>query len=113
MRPHAPGDGGSQPVEAFRGFVAVLLPEALREAVARVAAPLRGHGDVKWVAPENYHLTLKFLGQVPVALADSDAAVIVTAHPGVDWAAVAEQAPLVVDFRGVTRGVPAGNIVRL
>jgi 2'-5' RNA ligase len=45
--------------------VAVLLPDALRAEVARVAAPLRGLGDVKWVAAENYHLTLKFLGNVP------------------------------------------------
>jgi 2'-5' RNA ligase len=42
----------------------VLLPDAVRAEVARVAAPLRGLGDVKWVAPENYHLTLKFLGPV-------------------------------------------------
>jgi 2'-5' RNA ligase len=45
--------------------VAVLLPDDLREEAARVAAPLRGQGSVKWVAPENYHLTLKFLGRVP------------------------------------------------
>ena len=31
--------------------------------------------------------------------------VIVTAHPGVDHDAVAERAPLVVDLRGVTRGI--------
>ena len=35
-----------------------------------------------------------------------DAAVIVTAHPDVDHEAVARDAPLVVDFRGVLRGVP-------
>src|SRR5262245_56550055 len=60
----APGSGGARQEEAFRGFVAVLLPDALRAEVARVAAPLRGLGDVRWVAAENYHLTLKFLGQV-------------------------------------------------
>jgi 2'-5' RNA ligase len=49
--------------------VAVLLPEDLRAEVARVAAPLRGAGGVKWVAAENYHLTLKFLGNVPRAAA--------------------------------------------
>jgi UDP-N-acetyl-D-glucosamine dehydrogenase len=47
------------------------------------------------------------------ALADCDAAVIVTAHPGLDVATVVEGAPLVVDFRGVTRGLEAGHLVRL
>jgi len=47
------------------------------------------------------------------ALAGSDAAVIVTAHPGLDVASVVEGAPLVVDFRGVTRGIRAEHLVRL
>jgi UDP-N-acetyl-D-glucosamine dehydrogenase len=47
------------------------------------------------------------------ALAGSDCAGIVTPHPGLDPAAVVEGAPLVVDFRGVTRGIEASNLVRL
>ncbi|HEX8066713.1 MAG TPA: nucleotide sugar dehydrogenase [Thermoleophilaceae bacterium] len=47
------------------------------------------------------------------ALSDCDAAVIVTAHPGLDVRRVVEVAPLVVDFRGVTRGIAAQNLVRL
>ncbi|MDP8943046.1 MAG: nucleotide sugar dehydrogenase [Actinomycetota bacterium] len=47
------------------------------------------------------------------ALAQADAAVIVTAHPGLDVEAVVRRAPLVVDFRGVTRGIEAGHLVRL
>jgi len=46
-------------------------------------------------------------------LADSDLAVIVTAHPGLDVQAIVDGAPLVVDFRGVTRGIEASNLVRL
>jgi UDP-N-acetyl-D-glucosamine dehydrogenase len=46
-------------------------------------------------------------------LADCDLAVIVTAHPQVDHAAVVRGAPLVVDLRGVTRGMPASTVVRL
>jgi UDP-N-acetyl-D-glucosamine dehydrogenase len=46
-------------------------------------------------------------------LTDADAAVIVTAHPNVDWQTVVDRAPLVVDFRGTTRGMTADNIVRL
>ena len=52
-------------------------------------------------------------GDVDAALADADAAVIVTAHPGLDVEAVVESVPLVVDFRGVTRGLEASNLVRL
>jgi UDP-N-acetyl-D-glucosamine dehydrogenase len=47
------------------------------------------------------------------ALRDCDLAAIVTAHPGVDFEAVVAAAPLVVDFRGVTRGIEADNLVRL
>jgi UDP-N-acetyl-D-glucosamine dehydrogenase len=47
------------------------------------------------------------------ALEGVDAAVIVTAHPGVDLAALVERAPLVVDFRGVTRGIKADHLIRL
>lgn len=47
-------------------------------------------------------------------LGDADVALIVTAHPGLDYEMVARRARLVVDLRGVTRGVGAGsNVVRL
>jgi UDP-N-acetyl-D-glucosamine dehydrogenase len=44
---------------------------------------------------------------------DVDCAVIVTAHPGLDLERVVREAPVVVDFRGVTRGIEAPNLVRL
>jgi UDP-N-acetyl-D-glucosamine dehydrogenase len=47
------------------------------------------------------------------AIEGADAAVIVTAHPGVDLTALVERAPLVVDFRGVTRGIKADHLIRL
>jgi UDP-N-acetyl-D-glucosamine dehydrogenase len=47
------------------------------------------------------------------ALQGSDAAVILTAHPGLDAEAIVGEAPLIVDFRGVTRGIEAPNLVRL
>ena len=50
---------------------------------------------------------------VDAVLADCDIAVIVTAHPGVDWQRVVDVAPLVMDFRGATRGIEAQNLVRL
>ena len=48
-----------------------------------------------------------------LGLAECDVACIVTAHPGVDYEEVVRGAPLVVDFRGVTRGIEAENLVRL
>ncbi len=47
------------------------------------------------------------------ALAGADLAAIVTAHREVDYAAVAAATPLVVDFRGVTRGLDAENVTLL
>jgi UDP-N-acetyl-D-glucosamine dehydrogenase len=48
------------------------------------------------------------------ALADADAVVLVTAHPGVDHLEIAREASLFVDLRGVTRGMPpSDNLVRL
>ncbi|HEX6153446.1 MAG TPA: nucleotide sugar dehydrogenase [Solirubrobacterales bacterium] len=46
-------------------------------------------------------------------LRDADVVAIVTAHPGVDYEAVVAKAPLVIDFRGVTRKIEAENVVRL
>jgi len=51
--------------------------------------------------------------EVAQALADADAVAILTAHPDLDVEDVALRAPLVVDFRGVTRGVNAAHVVRL
>jgi len=55
------------------------------------------------------------LRSVPLedAVADADLVVIVTAHPGIDHAAVLEQANQVLDLRGVTRHSDAANLVRL
>jgi UDP-N-acetyl-D-glucosamine dehydrogenase len=44
---------------------------------------------------------------------DPDCVAIVTAHPGLDIQRLVEESPLVVDFRGVTRGIEAPNLVRL
>src|SRR5436305_3407987 len=43
----------------------------------------------------------------------ADAVVLVTAHPGIDHAAIATGVELFVDLRGVTRGQRAPNVVRL
>ncbi len=47
------------------------------------------------------------------ALRETDLAAIVTAHPDVDYEAIVATAPLVIDFRGITRGIEADNLIRL
>jgi UDP-N-acetyl-D-glucosamine dehydrogenase len=46
-------------------------------------------------------------------LADTDLALIVTAHPSVDHELIARRARLVLDLRGVTRASSSTNVVRL
>jgi UDP-N-acetyl-D-glucosamine dehydrogenase len=47
------------------------------------------------------------------ALGEADLVAIVTAHKEIDYADIAAMAPLVIDFRGVTRGISADNLIRL
>lgn len=57
----------------MRLFVAINLPDDVREAIVRAAEPLRRLAlPVKWVDGAGIHLTLKFLGEVH---ADREAAV--------------------------------------
>ena len=50
----------------MRLFVALDLPPVLRDALASLCGGLPG---ARWIPPDNYHLTLRFLGQTanPVA----------------------------------------------
>ena len=57
-----------------------------------------------------FGLTTRPLDEV---LADSDVVVIVTVHPELDIDQVLTQAPLIVDFRGVTSGRTTQRVVRL
>ena len=51
----------------LRLFIAVELPASVRQRLADVADELRGMGleRLRWVRPENIHITLKFLGETP------------------------------------------------
>jgi 2'-5' RNA ligase len=52
----------------IRTFIAVDVSEAVRRRAARLIELLRaGGGEVKWVEPQNMHLTLQFLGDVAQA----------------------------------------------
>jgi 2'-5' RNA ligase len=51
----------------IRTFVAVEITAAVRARAAELIQALRASpAEVKWVEPENLHLTLKFLDEVPV-----------------------------------------------
>ncbi len=56
----------------LRSFVAVEIPAGMQSALARCTAPLQSALPkplIRWVAPQNVHLTLKFLGDIsPVNL---------------------------------------------
>lgn len=48
----------------MRTFIAIELPKEIKEALAKLQGQLKASSaDVKWVEPENIHLTLKFLGE--------------------------------------------------
>lgn len=50
-------------MDSIRTFIALELPEELKTSLGRLQAALRDLvPGVKWVRPENMHLTLKFLG---------------------------------------------------
>jgi UDP-N-acetyl-D-glucosamine dehydrogenase len=72
-------------------------------------------GDVMYHDPHVPQVAELGLSSVELdeALAATDLAAIVTAHPELDYRQVVSAAPLVADFRGVTRGIDATNLVRL
>ena len=53
-------------MEQVRCFIAVELPEEVRDEIAQLQAQLKSDNQpgVKWVDPYGIHLTLKFLGSV-------------------------------------------------
>ena len=88
-----------------------------RESPAlKIARRLRAFGgDVAYYdpyVPELPELSLKSV-DLDDALPSCDVAAIVTAHPDLNYADVVAAAPLVVDFRGVTRGIDSPKLVRL
>jgi UDP-N-acetyl-D-glucosamine dehydrogenase len=89
----------------------------LREAPAlKIIRVLRGMGaEIVYHdphVPELNDLDLRS-ASFDDALNGADLALIVTAHPGVDYAAIVERAPAVLDLRGATRRVGDRSAVQL
>jgi UDP-N-acetyl-D-glucosamine dehydrogenase len=89
----------------------------MRESPALKIMRLLGEQGARLEYHDDYVPEIPELGlsnhPLDAALDGADVAVIVTAHPNVDLQAIVDRAPLVVDFRGVTRGMQAENLVRL
>ena len=75
----------------FRAFIAIDLPESVRLFLAEVQEALKSYGlSIKWVRPQNIHLTLKFLGDTDTAQTTRIAAAMTLAArdcPGVSLTA--------------------------
>lgn len=52
------------PEATIRAFLAVTFPEGITARVGEIVEGLRGVGDVRWATPEQFHVTLKFLGNL-------------------------------------------------
>ncbi len=91
----------------MRLFVAVDFDEQVRRAAARVTRTLRDRLEraetygVSWVAPENFHLTLRFLGEVSDETARLVAAAIEPAF---------SIPPFEIELGGVGVFPPAGSV---
>jgi 2'-5' RNA ligase len=109
--------------EKLRLFIAVPIPEPVRDEIIRIQLelqPLVPHAAARWTRPDQFHLTLRFLGDVPVAgleqLKESVNAVCRSAQPlqmraegvgffpnphspRVVWVGIDDQAGLLVDLQ--------------
>jgi UDP-N-acetyl-D-glucosamine dehydrogenase len=89
----------------------------MRESPAlKIVTLLRNLGaDVSYHDPHVAEVPELGLRSTPLdqALADCDVGCVITPHAELDYRQVVAKAPLVVDFRGVTRGIEAPNLVRL
>ncbi len=78
-------------MESIRCFVALPLPESVRSRVGALQEELRASPwtqRVRWVPPENFHVTLQFLGRVPPSRHSGIAAALeklAAARASFDW----------------------------
>jgi UDP-N-acetyl-D-glucosamine dehydrogenase len=111
----------SKPVRGSRVLLLGVAYKAgvgdLREAPAlKIVRRLRELGaDIAYHDPHVPELAEHGLQSVDLddEVAAADVVCIVTAHPEIDYEGVVREAQLVLDLRGVTRGIRAPNLVRL
>ena len=66
----------------MRLFIAAELPQNMLDALAETSALLRGSVRGRYVAPDSFHVTLAFLGEVPIERIDAAAAALEDACRG-------------------------------
>lgn len=58
--------------DSLRLFIAMELSPEIQNQLSQIQKQLKSSGaDVKWVKPENIHLTLKFLGETKTSLVEN------------------------------------------
>lgn len=114
----------------LRCFLAVPVGEEVRNELARWQRQVRGQlPNAKWVDPQNYHITIKFYGQLPPEAVDELAAALQKPltdfssfrteisgfgafpdwlHPRVMWAGVGEGADHLRELAGLVEAVSFG-----
>ena len=74
----------------IRTFLAIELPEKITYTISKVQEEIKSYGlKIRWVRPENIHLTLKFLGDIKTADTEKVARAVsesVTGHPPISLA---------------------------
>ena len=72
-------------MEQVRSFVAIELPEGLKEELVELIERLKsgGHSEVRWVDPRGTHLTLKFLGDMAMDRLDDITLMVSEAARGI------------------------------
>ncbi len=79
------------------------------ELLGKRGADLRYHDPHVPALPDAHLESAPFDQELEAA----DLVVIVTAHPEIDYRRAASEAQLILDFRGVTRGIESNNLVQL
>lgn len=71
-------------MEQIRSFIAIELPREIKLAIASLQDKLKASGGapVRWVDPDNIHLTLKFLGDIDTGITGRIAAALEEAARG-------------------------------
>ncbi|MDD4953710.1 MAG: RNA 2',3'-cyclic phosphodiesterase [Candidatus Omnitrophica bacterium] len=98
----------------MRSFIAIELPRKFKDTLAKIQDRLEVSGaDVKWVQPQNIHLTLKFLGEIDEEkigrVADIIKAVAENNHPYPLALSCVGAFPNITSPRVIWAGVNKGN----
>ncbi len=83
----------TDPSPFLRLFIAIAVPADVCEEIGRAQGQLRRHsppGAIRWTRPDQFHVTLKFLGDVPagqVAALEKSAAEVCATFPRLQMSA--------------------------